>query len=134
MISNKQKKYFDVAKAVAATSTFKRVKIGAVIVRSRMVLSVGANTHKTHPMQFKYNEFRYNRQVHWASLHAEMCALSRCRESLHGAEIYIFRYDLNHNLAMSRPCAACMRALIDRGVNLIHYTTPNGFATESVDL
>jgi deoxycytidylate deaminase len=134
MLSNKQRRYFDVARAVAETSTFKRVRIGAAIVKSRVVLSVGANTNKTHPMQFRYNEFRYNKKVHWASLHAEMCALSRCREDVYGAEIYIFRFDLNYNLAMSRPCAACMQALIDKGVHTIHYTTPNGYATESIDI
>lgn len=45
-------------------------------------------------------------------------------------KLYIFRKNLNGEIAMSRPCAACTKAIDDLGIKEIHYTTTGGYAKE----
>jgi deoxycytidylate deaminase len=127
----KHMRFFKVAEAIANTSTYPRVHIGAAIVKRGNVISTGVNMVKSHPFQKKYNELRnFNVEIHH-NLHAEMAALLRAGdENLKGAVVYVYRNDKGNRTAMCRPCPACQAALYDRGVREVRYTTEIGFAHE----
>ena len=126
-------KFFKVAEAIANTSLFPRVHIGACLVKKKAVISVGVNSQKSHPLQKRYNKFRNLDQDIHHFLHAELDALIRTNEDLTGAEVFVFRRNRRGELAIARPCAACAAALIDRGIKKVHYTTDIGIATEVYD-
>lgn len=132
MFTNLELKYFKIAEEVSETSEFPRVKIGSIIVKKKEILSVGINQEKTHPMQMRYNKFNsYN--VKNAFLHAEIDAIRKVSiDDLEGSSIYIYRKDLIGNIAMCRPCRACMRAIKDLGIKNIYYTTYDGFCMEVI--
>lgn len=117
-------------------SDFKRVHIGCIAVYKNQILSVGYNTNKTHPLQKKYNKFRninYDNVEPIPFLHAEMSCLLQIKEmdiDFNKVELYIYREDKNGNLAMCRPCKACMKMIDTLGIKNIYYTTNNGYAKE----
>lgn len=67
------------------------------------------------------------------SIHAEIACILKCNKSdLVGASIYVYREDRNHEIAMCRPCEACMHEIIESGIKDIYYTTRNGYCHEEV--
>ena len=127
--------YFKIAKAVSKTSTFERIKIGAIIVYKKEILSAGVNVKKSHPLQKKYNHLRFECQPEYHHyLHAEIRAiLNADREDLSGASLYVFREDRKGNLALSRPCPACMEVIKNHGIKKIFYTTKDGYCEEIIE-
>lgn len=128
---------FKKAENISELSDYKRVHIGCIAIYKGQVISVGYNTNKTHPIQKKYNKFRKSDDgefvVPLPSLHAEMMCLLGIKDmgiNFSKVKLYIFRKNLNGEIAMSRPCAACMKAIDDLGIKEIHYTTTGGFAKE----
>lgn len=130
MLTNRNTRFFRLAKKQSEKSTHKKIQMGAVIVLGNYVVSKGWNQNKTHPTQFKYNRFR-NVLCHH-KLHAEIHALMSTREDLSGAEIYIYREDKAGLLAPSRPCCACYNAIKDSGISKMYYTSRSGFKSEEV--
>jgi deoxycytidylate deaminase len=134
--SNKSKKYFDAAEVASMTSQH-RCQIGAVLVYKNKIISAANNeSEKTHPLQYKYNQvskrlpnFRAGR------IHAELAAIIRVRdkEILKKSVMYIFRRNRDGKIGMCRPCATCMEAIKDYGIEQIYYTTPEGFASEVIE-
>jgi len=124
-------RYFNLAENVAKLSDYPRIHIGSVIVKNKDVISVGQNMMKTHPAQFKYNQYvTYDRLPH---IHSEVNAISKARPDLmRGATMYIFRRDRNGDIAMCRPCDACMQAIRDAGIKDVYYTNRNGFCYERI--
>lgn len=126
-----KQKYFDLAEQVSTLSSYGRVKIGSVIVRGGKIISVGVNKRKTHPLQHEYNQYR-KYKLRNDFLHSEMCAILNAKCNLRGSEIYVARKDNHGNPAICRPCEACMKALKDRGVSGVYYTTSNGYVYEKI--
>jgi deoxycytidylate deaminase len=125
--------YFDKAKNISYLSDFKQVHIGCIAVYKKHIIGIGYNTNKTHPLQFIYNKYR---DLEWngiqpkAKLHAEMmCLLSIKNLSVDFSKVklYIYREDKNGQLALSKPCKACIRAIKDLGIKEINYTDYNGY-------
>lgn len=136
MSSNVREKMFKVASAVSSLSEFPRIQIGAVIARKNTILAVGVNQNKSHPLQKRYNRVRFNDDPDSCQhhLHAEMDAIAKVRwQDLSKASIYVFRKNGNKQLAMSRPCPACLAKIMELGIKKIHYTTSDGFATEHLN-
>lgn len=133
MLTKKQIKYFEVAKAVSATADF-RAKIGAAIIIEGQVISVGTNIRKSHPLQQKYDRFRTEKPEdipHY--LHAEIAAIVRAKDyDLTKAEIFVYRMNGDGRLGMCRPCPACMNAIKDFGIKTVAYTTNHGYAVETL--
>ena len=125
-------RYFDLAESVSNLSDYHRVHIGSVIVKNKEIVSVGQNMLKTHPAQHRYNKWLpYDIQID--HIHSEINAISKARtESLRGSTIYIFRRDRNGDIAMCRPCNACMQAIRDAGIKNMYYTNKNGFCYERI--
>lgn len=142
-LSKKDYKYFDMARKVAESSDFKNFKLGCVIVHKNKVISTGYNSKKTSPVQKKYNKYRHfnhsDKPVNH-SLHAEISALiniPKCVDvnlDYRQVSVYIYRISTGKRLnqGLSRPCEGCLRALRDKGVRTILYTTDDGFCKEEL--
>lgn len=127
--------YFKCAREISMLSTFPRIRIGCVVVKGKSIISSGFNEERTHPIQLRYNKYRKERRKHDTSyIHAEMSAiLSSPVHDLSNCEIYVYRESTDGCLLMARPCEACMKLIKERGVRVIHYSTPDGFATEKFE-
>lgn len=124
-----QSKFFNVAKAVAKTSHYPRIKIGCCIVKKNKILAVGVNQLKSHPIQKKYNKFRplNNNNIN-NNIHAEIDAIRKCnKDDLIGASIYVYREDGTGLLRMCKPCEACSELLKQCGLKTIYYTDVDGY-------
>jgi len=125
-------RYFELAESIAKLSDYPRIKIGSVLVKNKDVVSVGQNMLKTHPAQHRYNKcLPYNMPAD--HVHSEINCISKARpDLLRGSTLYIFRRDRNGNVAMCRPCNACMQAIRDAEIKEIYYSIPNGFSYERI--
>lgn len=125
--------FFNAAKEIANLSDFRRIHIGCVVVSKNRIISSGCNTTKTNPLQKKYNAVRFTEDGNHGC-HAETSALLPLLKegSFDGAhsKIYLYREHADGSLALSRPCASCMKMLQDAGIRHIYYTTENGYAEE----
>lgn len=107
--------------------------MGCVLVKKNKVISTGFNSTKTHPIQKMYNKERYECDTTPHTIHAEVSAISHVIHkniNWSNVEVYIYREHKNGNLAMARPCKACMKLIQNLGIKRIHYTTSEGYATE----
>lgn len=130
-------KFFALARSLAEESSFKRFRLGACIAKKGKIISIGFNLHKTHPLQRHYNTLlRSDIEAdapHY--IHAEMAALIKAKSmgiDLKGSEIYVYRIAADGTPGMSRPCAACMKAIKVHGIKKIHYTTSDGIVEEKI--
>ena len=119
-------KFLEMAKALSIESKFDTYKIGAVIAIKGKVISRGINSYKTHPKQKIYNRERLNfTDEAKPYTHAEMAALNQLRgEDLKNAELYVYRTGKDGSHKMCRPCAACMKAIKDKGGISIRVVRP----------
>lgn len=132
--------FFDAAKKHSYQADYhgssSRVKIGAVAVYRRMIIAKGCNQNKTHPLQQKYNRYRYNiSSNHYcpSKIHAEMELVTKIQHldiNFSEVEIYVYRETRDGRKAMARPCPACTKALRDLGVKKVCYTTNDGYCEE----
>lgn len=130
----KFERFMEIARSVAQLSTYDRYRLGAVLTINGKVIEKGHNQAKTHPQQKKYNALRFDvsdKSQHF--LHAEIDLLNRLKNvDLSHAELIVYHIGHDGSQKMARPCAACMKAIKDRGIKTIHYSTPDGFATEYI--
>lgn len=129
--------FFNVAKQVSRLSTYTgtNAKIGCAVVYKHRVISTGCNSDKAHPLQAKYNIYRFTvPSVHKA--HAEVSALilliNRNDIDFSKAKLFLYREKQNKTLGLSRPCKSCMKLINDLGIKDIYYTTENGYCHESL--
>lgn len=134
MLTNRDKRFFEITRLISYTSEYKRIKIGAIVVKKNKVISVGVNSYKTHPIQKKYNRFRFDVVTKDTAhtLHAEIQALVNIPygTELEDLSLYIYREHRDGKLAKSRPCPSCMNFIKDIGIKRICYTTDEGYAIE----
>ena len=122
---------------MAEHSDVYKYKHGACIVKKGKILSMGFNQYKTHPLQKKYDVNRVfyeyvTNNTHY--IHAEIKALTKLKNmDLSDCEIYVYRLGCNGKHAISRPCAACMSAIINSGIKKIIYTTDTGYVVEHIN-
>lgn len=111
-------------------------KVGAVAVFKGTVIAKGYNKNKTHPLQEKYNSYRYDtnsNHYYPSKIHAEMEVVSKIRNldiDFSRIVIYVYRETKTGKLAIARPCKACTAALKDLGIKTVCYTTENGYCEE----
>ncbi len=131
--------YFNKAKEVSKLSDFNKIHIGCIAVYKNIIIAKGYNTNKTNPLQKLYNHYR---ELEWVNgiqpkpkLHAEMMCILKIMHldiDFSKVKLYIYREDLNKNLAICRPCNACMKAIKDLGIKKIYYTTNGGYKYEKI--
>jgi len=97
-------------------------QITAVIYdRKGRVLSVGQNSYiKTHPLQAQMAK-RVGEPLK-IFLHAEVHAITRCRDLSKAYRIRIFRYDRSGKPVLARPCEICQTAIDHAGIRLVEHT------------
>lgn len=120
---NKYKVEIDYAKLASTFSTHKK-PVGACIHKKKMYI-LGWNKQKTHPF--------FSNGKPWFSIHAEMDAVLKAKTDLRGATIYVYR-ESNGKPALSKPCAHCMKHLIEVGIKTVYYTVPYEPFFERIDL
>ena len=138
-------KGFELAKKASEFSDYnkKNIHIGSVIMYKNRILGIGYNTNKTSPIQYKYNYYRekenkgkrtYKVDKHLPCLHSEMMCLINTKDiNIDWSKTAIFIYRENcGNLRNCKPCIACEKALKDRGIKTICYTTEDGYCKEDV--
>ena len=126
---------FYLAKCASEFGTFKRLKLGAVIMYKNTVLSVGWNTNTESQLQAYYNRLRnFDPRDALNSAYAEMNAIRRFRQLLKRSDydfrhirIFVYRQYKDGTTALAKPCAACMQAIIDSGIRHVYYTTHAGY-------
>lgn len=136
-LTKREEKFFKVAKAVAKTSTFHRNHLGCCIVYKGVVVSVGCNSERSHPLQKEYNKRykNFDTDVYPNKLHAEVHALSLLLSSKKDIDwsktsLYIYRELKNGKPAFSYPCSACSQLIRDLGISTIYYVNEQGEYTK----
>jgi deoxycytidylate deaminase len=132
------------ARQEALHSQFDRFHLGCIITYKGRIIGRGSNSDKTDPLQKKYNkERKFNKcgkQPVKHSIHAEIAALKSIPYSIQESidwtkvKVYIFRICSGKKLGFgnARCCPGCMKALRDKGIQHIYYTTDQWFAYERI--
>lgn len=85
------------------------------------ILSVGQNSYvKTHPLMYKHA--RKVNEPHRVYLHAEVHAITRCKDLSKAYSIFVARYNKAGVPVLARPCAVCLSALESVGIKEIFHT------------
>lgn len=131
-----KKAYFKAAESISQLSNH-RCHIGCVVVRGHRIISSGHNSaSKTHAFQARLDRRFFGCECA-GYLHAETAALIPLIKEgvdLKSASIYVFRRLKNGCNGMARPCPRCMSVIRSCGIKQINYTTPDGFASEIIEL
>lgn len=134
-LSKSHRAYFKAAKAVSSVSDFK-LKMGCVVVYKHKIISSGCNGYKTHPLQQKYNKYRFEADEGKHCIHAEADALLsliwRKDIDFSHVTIYVYRQYKNGELAIARPCESCMALIKSLGIRNIYYTNNGGYSHEAI--
>lgn len=135
-------KFFNLAKNASKFSDYnkKNIHIGAVLVYKNKVIANGWNTKKTNPIQYQYNKYRerlntartFNADDHLPCVHAEMYCLINTKDlNIDWSKVSIFIYrESMGKTRICKPCLSCAKALKDRGIQHIYYTTEKGYNYE----
>lgn len=130
LLTNRERKFFDIAKSVSKTSDFHGPHIGCVVTYNKILLSAASNSEKTHPLQKNYNKFRgFNVDISINKLHAEVHALSLLiNENIDWTKvsIYIYRSHKSGFPAISKPCKGCFNLIKDLGIKYIYFIDEKG--------
>lgn len=133
-LSKKQQGYFKAAATMASKSNH-RCHIGCVVVNNHRIISYGCNSKdRKHAFQATIDKKFFNCECP-GYLHAEtatLLPLIKQKVDLTNATIYVYREYKNGDLAPSRPCPRCMSVIKSCGIQKIHYTTIDGYATEHI--
>lgn len=105
-------KHIQLATKVAHTGIHDQYKIGATLIKQGKVISVGANSYKTHPISGV------------KTLHAEIQAIIGVRwVDISGAIIFVSRINTNGKIGMAKPCGTCQQTLRKYGIRKAYFTT-----------
>lgn len=109
------------------------VKIGCVAVYKGTILAKGSNSNRTHPVQEKFNRYRYkdvgNRYLP-AKVHCEVSCVQKIKYldiDFSKVHIYLYREFKDGTLAPSCCCPSCKEYLKSFGIKHIHYTNTDGY-------
>lgn len=108
--------FFRHAKKMALESNQEH-RVGACVVKSGRVLSVGKNeVNKTNWITKVYFEY--------PTVHAECSALAKLTpEIIRGATVYVYREKWTKSPGLAKPCTHCARVLAEMGIRRVYYTT-----------
>lgn len=100
----------------------KKFSVTAIIYDKRgRVLGVGSNSYvKTHPLQADHA--RRAGEPNKIFLHAEVHAITRCRDITKAYRMAIFRYLEDGSPARARPCCICQSAIKEAGIKFVEHT------------
>lgn len=129
--------YFNLARNASQFSDFQQHRLGAVLVYKGKIISVGWNSTKSSPIQKEYNQFRnFDTTKLKNGIHAEISAITRAKDltvDWSRVSIFIYREHKNGIKGNAYCCAACKKAILDRGIKEIYFTGENSFCYERID-
>jgi deoxycytidylate deaminase len=125
-------KGYILAKQASLKSDFKRCHTGAVAIYNNKVLAFGWNSNKLSPLQAKYNcERGFDGYDFPASIHAEMMVINKIKYlDIDFTKVRLFVWRGFSAPTMSKPCAACEKAIRDLGIRRVFYTGNNSYIEE----
>ena len=135
-------RFFKLAKNASKLSDYnrKKIHIGAILVYKNKIIANGWNTQKTSPVQYKYNLYRQSLDIdrffsandHPPCIHAEMkCLIDSKDMDVDWSKVSLFVYrESGNKTRICRPCLSCEKALKDRGIKNIYYTSEKGYNYE----
>lgn len=139
------KRFFKLARNASKFSDYnkKNIHIGSVLVYKNKIIANGWNTRKTSPIQYQYNKHRekyfnnnrsFSADDHLPCIHAEMkCLIDTKNMDIDWSKVSIFVYrESCGKTRMCKPCPSCSKALKDRGIKHIYYTTEKGYNYEKI--
>lgn len=99
-----------------------RQHMSAIIYDKRgRVLSIGYNSYvKTHPLQAHHA--RKVGEHDKIFMHAEIHAISRCRDLTRAHKIFVSRWNKEGASMYAKPCTICQSALKEAGIEVIEHT------------
>lgn len=125
MITDRNRRFFNMAAHLAELATYKRYKIGCVVVYHNKVISTGCNKDTTHPLQKKYNKHRNIPDWSPHKMHAETDAIRHIIDldiDWSKVSIYVYRKLKDRPFGIARPCNSCMKLIKDLGIRHLYYT------------
>lgn len=119
-----KQRFLNLAEKISYLSEHVDHKHGAVVVYKNRILGLGKNSIKTHPK---------SPDIYAKTIHAELAAILNSHQNeFEGCEIYVVRRNKLNELALSRPCANCMRLLKQLRISYVHYSVKNGYKSEKL--
>ena len=104
------------AAAKAALLSDVNQRVGAALLVKSRVVSVGWNTHKTHPKAPTEH-----------TQHAEFNVLTGVnRAILPTAKLFVVRLGLSDQIRMAKPCGTCHKWLEAAGVKRLYFSSAHG--------
>lgn len=106
-----------VIQAALATkySNAKKMKIGAVVFKGRVIISLGWNFVPTRNIAAKF--VKKHSGLVARSIHAEMAALLRAGKKAKGASLFVYR----HNFNTTKPCYLCIYLIRKAKIKNLYY-------------
>lgn len=125
---------YEYARSASLKSNFGCHALGAVAIYGGKLLATGWNSRKTHPTQAHYNSLErgFDGYSFNSTIHAEMMVINKIKYlDINFSKVKLFVWRGKQGPRMSRPCAACERALRDLGIKHIFYTGNDSFIEET---
>jgi len=124
---------YELAKQASYNSDYKQA-LGAVAIYCGKLLALGWNSHKTHPGQARYNSLErgFDGYSFQSTIHAEMMVINKIKYlDINFNKVKLFVWRGKDHPRLSKPCAACERALRDLGIRHVYYTGNNSYIEET---
>jgi deoxycytidylate deaminase len=123
---------YELAKQASSKSDFDKCHTGAVAIYNNKVLAFGWNSNKTSSLQARYNKERgFDGYSFRSSIHAEMMVVNKIKYlDIDFSQIRVFVWRGQEKPMLSKPCAACEKAIRDLGIRRVFYTGNNSYIEE----
>lgn len=122
MLSASELKWLSYAVDESQNGSHSQWRVGAVLVRSGRVLSVGVNRYRNSPSKV---------DIEGVSYHAEEVAIRRAGNT-QGSTIYVARLTRSGKIGLARPCKRCQALLLEHGVQYAIWTEPTGWGKSRI--
>ena len=118
-ITGRHRRYVDLAKKLAESSSYSLHRHGAVLVKGGSVLNWSANQNKVQRWAQRFRSHGCGHATHHAELGA---VLGVARDKTTGSAVYVVRISKKGSLLMSKPCEMCQELLRHVGVKRVFYS------------
>ncbi len=99
------------------------------VYRGQRLVSIGLNSHKTHPRSLRYDyKSKRNSGAGWTvGTHSEMSAVLKMdSEDCRGLTLVNTRVNRKGRLDLSRPCEGCLDLIMSLGFRDVYHTSRDG--------
>ena len=104
-----------------ANKSTEEYRVGAVLYNGNTIISRAFNEYK--PLGYATKYFEHGEPTR----HAELgCMHNISREVLRGCTILVVRLSAKGELVSAKPCKACMRAMQEKEIKKVYFTTYTG--------